>query len=263
MNNYEELINFSHLLADAAKIEIKKQFRMSDSWEIKPTKNNKRPQIVTNTDIECEKIIRNLINKKFPSHGIIGEEMGSENTSSEFVWVIDPIDGTKAFVAGLPVFGSMIGLMKNNTPYIGLIDQPITGERIWGGINGSYLNKKPIKTRKFDSIKNTICAITDPAMFLDEDNLIYQKINENVLYVRHGTDCWGYAMCASGTIDLVVEKDLELWDIVAAEAILSGAGGIISSWDKSKAASDRSVIAAANIETYDYFINLINNNEIK
>ena len=260
MNNYQELINFSHLLADAAKEEIVKQFRKSDSWDIKPTKNNKRPQLVTNTDIECEKTLRKLINKKFPSHGIIGEELGSENSKSEFVWVLDPIDGTKAFIAGLPVFGSMIGLMKDNTPFIGLIDQPITGERIWGGIDGSFLNNKPIKTKSFISIENTICAITDPAMFLNNDEFIYKKISDNVLYVRHGTDCWGYAMCAAGTIDLVIEKDLEIWDVVAAEAILKGAGGIISSWNKETPASDRSVIAAANKETYDYFINLINNN---
>ena len=259
MNTYDSLIEFSHELADIAKIEIKKQFRKNNSWNIKPTKNNERPQIVTNTDIECEKAIRRLINKKYPSHGIIGEELGTENINSEFIWVVDPIDGTKAFIAGLPVFGSMIGLMKENKPYIGLIDQPITGERIWGGKEGSFLNNKPITTKKFKSIDNTICAITDPAMFMQRDEIIYKKINQNVLYIRHGTDCWGYAMCAAGTIDLVIEKDLELWDVVAAVAILEGAKGIVSSWNKGLPGSDRSLIAAANIETYDYFIDLINN----
>ena len=259
MNYYEDLIKFLHELADSAKIEIKKQFRTNKSWDIKPNIDNRRPQIITNTDILCEKIIRKLINKKFPSHGIIGEELGSENEDSEFVWVLDPIDGTKAFVAGLPVFGTMIGLLKQNKPYIGMIDQAITGERVWGGSQGSFLNNTPIQTRKFQSIKNTICAITDPAMFLEKDENIYKNINKNVLYIRHGTDCWGYAMCAAGTIDLVIEKDLELWDIAAAEAILKGAGGIVSSWKKDTPASDRSVIAAANNETYDYFLNLINN----
>lgn len=258
MDNYENLLNFSNELANIAKKEVVEQFRKVDSWNIKPTKNNDRPQIVTKTDIICEKAIRNHINKNFPKHGIIGEELGPENANSEFVWVIDPIDGTKAFVAGLPVFGSMIGLMKDNIPYIGVIDQPITGERIYGGVNGSFLNNKPIHTRKFKNIKNTICAITDPAMFLGKDEIIYKNINDNVLYIRHGTDCWGYAMCAAGTIDIVIEKDLEIWDIVAAEAILKGAGGIISSWNKNKPASDRSVIAAANIETYEYYINLLN-----
>jgi len=260
LNTYDSLIKFSHELADIAKIEIKKQFRKNNSWNIKPIKNNKRPQIVTSADIECEKAIRRLINKKYPSHGIIGEELGAENTNSEFIWVIDPIDGTKAFVAGLPVFGSMIGLMKENKPYVGLIDQPITGERIWGGKKGSFLNNKPIKTKKFKSIETTICAITDPAMFMEKDEIIYKKVNENVLYIRHGTDCWGYAMCAAGTLDLVIEKDLELWDVTAAVAILEGAEGIVSSWNKEEPASDRSIIAAANIETYDYFIDLINNN---
>lgn len=259
MKNNDLFIKFAHKLANSIQDEINNNFRRLDNWEIKPTKNNKRPQIVTKSDINSEKIMRKLINKEFPKHGIIGEELGSENETAEFVWVLDPIDGTKAFVAGLPVFGSMIGLMYNTKPILGLIDQPITKDRIWGGKEGSFLNNKQIKTRQFKSIKKTICAITDPAMFLDEDQLIYNKVSDNVLYIRHGTDCWGYAMCAAGSIDLVIEKDLELWDIVAASAIIEGAGGIVTSWDKQEAASDRSVIAAGNIETYNYFIELINN----
>ena len=260
MKNNELYLKFAHQLADSIQDEINNNFRKLNNWKIKPTKNNKRPQIVTKSDINSEKIMRKLINKEFPNHGIIGEELGSENENAEFVWVLDPIDGTKAFVAGLPVFGTMIGLMHNSKPILGLIDQPITKDRIWGDEHGSFLNNKSIKTRKYQSIKNTICAITDPAMFLNKDASIYNKILDNVLYIRHGTDCWGYAMCASGTIDLVIEKDLELWDIVAASAILQGAGGIITSWDKNEAAADRSVIAAGNIETYNYFIDLINNN---
>ena len=258
MKNNDLFIKFAHKLANSIQDEINNNFRRLDNWEIKPTKNNKRPQIVTKSDINSEKIMRKLINKEFPKHGIIGEELGSENETAEFVWVLDPIDGTKAFVAGLPVFGSMIGLMYNTKPILGLIDQPITKDRIWGSKEGSFLNKKQIKTRKYESIEKTICAITDPAMFLHEDKLIYDKVSDNVLYIRHGTDCWGYAMCAAGSIDLVIEKDLELWDIVAASAIIEGAGGIVTSWDKQEAASDRSVIAAGNIETYNYFIELIN-----
>ena len=259
MDQYNNLLKFAHELADIAKFEIKKKFRKDDSWTIKTTKNNKRHQIVTKADIAAEKAIRLLINKKFPSHGIIGEELGVENEEADFIWVIDPIDGTKAFVAGLPVFGSMIGLMYNKKPFLGLIDQPYTNERIWGGANGSFLNNKQIYSRKFKSINKTICAITDPAMFMDKDKKIYKIINDNVLYIRHGTDCWGYAMCAAGNIDLVIEKDLELWDIVAATAILEGAGGIITSWNRKRPASDRSVIAAANKETYNYFIDIVNN----
>ena len=258
MDQYNTLIKFAHELADISKIEINKMFRKDDSWTIKPNKKNKRPQIVTKADIAAEKAIRLLINKQFPSHGIIGEELGNENVEADFVWVIDPIDGTKAFVAGLPVFGSMIGLMYNKKSCLGLIDQPYTNERIWGSKNGSFLNNKKIYSRKFKSINKTICAITDPAMFINKDKKIYKIINDNVLYIRHGTDCWGYAMCAAGKIDLVIEKDLELWDIVAATAILEGAGGIITSWNGKDPASDRSVIAAANKETYNYFVDLIN-----
>ena len=258
-NNDDKYIKFAHELADSIHDEIKSHFRQTSNWEIKPTKNNKRPQIATNADLNAEKIMRRLINKNFPSHGIIGEELGSENEDAEYVWVLDPIDGTKAFVSGLPFFGTMIGLIKNSEPILGLIDQPITKDRIWGSSKGSFLNNKSVKTRNFKSIDETICAITDPAMFIenDKDKAIYNMVVDKTLYVRHGTDCWGYAMCAGGTIDLVLEKDLEIWDIVAARAIIEAAGGIVTAWNKTEAASDRSVIAAANIETYKYFTDII------
>ena len=258
-NTDDKYIKFAHDLADSIHDEIKSHFRQTSNWEIKPTKNNKRPQIATNADLNAEKIMRRLINKNFPSHGIIGEELGSENENAEYVWVLDPIDGTKAFVSGLPFFGTMIGLIKNSEPILGLIDQPITKDRIWGSPEGSFLNNKSVKTRNFKSIDDTICAITDPAMFIenDKDKAIYNMVVDKTLYVRHGTDCWGYAMCAGGTIDLVLEKDLEIWDIVAARAIIEAAGGIVTAWNKTEAASDRSVIAAANIETYRYFTDII------
>ncbi|PPR17082.1 MAG: Fructose-1,6-bisphosphatase/inositol-1-monophosphatase [Alphaproteobacteria bacterium MarineAlpha9_Bin3] len=258
-NTDDKYIKFAHELADSIHDEIKSHFRQTSNWEIKPTKNNKRPQIATNADLNAEKIMRRLINKNFPSHGIIGEELGSENENAEYVWVLDPIDGTKAFVSGLPFFGTMIGLIKNSEPILGLIDQPITKDRIWGSPKGSFLNNKSVQTRNFKSIDETICAITDPAMFIenDKDKAIYNMVVDKTLYVRHGTDCWGYAMCAGGTIDLVLEKDLEIWDIVAARAIIEAAGGIVTAWNKTEAASDRSVIAAANIETYRYFTEII------
>ncbi len=258
-NTDDKYIKFAHDLADSIHDEIKSHFRQTSNWEIKPTKNNKRPQIATNADLNAEKIMRRLINKYFPSHGIIGEELGSENENAEYVWILDPIDGTKAFVSGLPFFGTMIGLVKNSKPILGLIDQPITKDRIWGSSKGSFLNNKLVKTRNFKSIDETICAITDPAMFIenDKDKAIYNLVVDKTLYVRHGTDCWGYAMCAGGTIDLVLEKDLEIWDIVAARAIIEAAGGIVTAWNKTEAASDRSVIAAANIETYRYFTDII------
>ena len=260
MSNSDEIyLKFAHELADSIQDEIKSHFRKTSNWKIKPTKNNKRPQIATEVDLNAEKIMRKLINNNFPNHGIIGEELGSENENAEYVWVLDPIDGTKAFVSGLPVFGTMIGLVKNTLPIIGLIDQPITKDRIWGSSKGSYLNNELVKTRSFKSIDETICAITDPAMFIenDKDKAIYNLIVNKTLYVRHGTDCWGYAMCAGGTIDLVIEKDLEIWDIVAARAIIEAAGGIVSAWNKTEAASDRSVIAAANIETYNFFTEIL------
>ena len=260
-NTDDKYMKFAHELADSVHDEIKSYFRKTSNWEIKPTKNNKRPQIATEADLNAEKIMRRLINKSFPHHGIIGEELGSENDNAEYVWVLDPIDGTKAFVAGLPFFGTMIGLVKNEQPILGLIDQPIAKDRIWGNAKGSFLNNKLVKTRNFKSIDETICAITDPAMFIenDKDKAIYNMVVDKTLYVRHGTDCWGYAMCAGGTIDLVLEKDLEIWDIVAARAIIEGAGGIVTAWNKTEAASDRSVIAAANIETYKYFTDIIEN----
>ena len=258
MSYNAELLKFAHELADSVQKLITKNFRNLSDWTIKPSNHDRRPQVLTDTDIECEKIMRNLINKNFPQHGIIGEELGTENEESEFVWVLDPIDGTKAFVSGLPVFGSMIGLMKNKLPIIGLIDQPITKERIWGSDQGSYLNGKIINTRKCKSIKKAICAITDPSMFINEQE-IYIKIIQNTFFIRHGTDCWGYAMCASGFIDLVIEKDLEIWDIVAAIPIINAAGGKITSWEGKNPIYSGSIIAAGDPNLHSYLIEFLKN----
>ena len=245
MRNNAELLKFAHELANSTQELVSKNFRKLNSWSLKSTNHSRRPQILTETDIECEKIMRKMINKKFPNHGIIGEELGVENEKSEFVWVLDPIDGTKAFVSGLPVFGSMIGLMQNNKPIIGIIDQPITKERIWGSIQGSYLNGRSIKTRNCKSTKEAICAITEPEMFTSSEQ-IYKKISQDVLFIRYGTDCWGYAMCAAGLIDLVIEKDLEIWDIVAAEAIINPAGGKITNWEGKNSLGSNSIVASGD-----------------
>lgn len=256
MKHNDELLQFAHELANSIQETVNRNFRKVDSWSIKPTNHSRRPQILTDTDVECEKIMRKMINNKFPKHGIIGEELGSENIQSEFVWVLDPIDGTKAFISGLPVFGSMIGLMKNKFPFIGVIDQPITKERMWGSNLGSYLNGKKIVTRKCISVKQAICAITDPEMFISDED-IYKRISKNVLFIRHGTDCWGYAMCASGSIDIVIEKDLEIWDIVAATAIINAAGGKITGWDENNPIESNSILACGDPSLHKKILDLL------
>ena len=256
MDYNKEFLKLAHELANSVNETVNRNFRNTSDWKIKPSVDEQRNQILTETDIECEKIMRRLINNKYPKHGIIGEELGNENEDAEFVWVLDPVDGTKAFVAGLPVFGCMIGLMENNIPVLGVIDQPITGERIWGSKDGSYLNGKIIKTRKCNSVEKAICAITDPSMFFSHEN-IYSKIIEKVLFVRHGTDCWGYAMCAAGTIDLVIESDLKIWDIAAAVPILIAAGGKITPWEGEDLLNTNSIIASGDPSLHDICIEFL------
>ena len=256
MSYQKELLKTAHDLANSIYETVNKNFRCISDWKEKTPNQEYRNQVITNADIECEKIMRQIINKKFPNHGIIGEELGSEKEDSEFVWVLDPIDGTKAFISGLPVFGTMIGLLENKKPIVGVIDQPITKERVWGSEDGSYLNGKKIKTRKCNSLKNAICAITDPAMFNSHEQ-IYSKIYENVFFIRHGTDCWGYAMCAAGNIDLVIENDLKIWDVAAASSIITYAGGKISSWNGSNPNSSSNIVASGDPVLHDICLDLL------
>lgn len=203
---------------------------------------------VTEADRAGESVMRHLIKRSFPAHGVLGEEFGNENLDAEYVWVLDPIDGTKAFISGIPVWGTLIGLSRNGVPVYGMMHQPFTGERYSGdgrqsryeGPNGP----RTLRTRQTTDLSTATLMTTTPAMFSGEQAERYARVEKSVRLARYGCDCYAYCMLAAGHVDLVIESGLKPYDIVALIPIIEGAGGVITSWDGGSAAEGGTVIAA-------------------
>ena len=173
-------LSVANYVADKIGIEIKKNYKQLN---IKLSKKNYSNQVVTDLDLKIEKIARTLIKSKFPDHNIIGEEFGKLDKNSDFTWIIDPIDGTKAFISGIPVFTFLLSLKYKNNYLLGLVDQPVLNERFWNHKNKAYLNNKEIKVSKFTTLSNSLVAITDPIMFKNY-NLLNKKIFKKFNFIR-------------------------------------------------------------------------------
>ena len=189
---------------------------------------------------------------------IIGEELGNIDQSSDFTWIIDPIDGTKAFISGIPVFTFLLSLKYRNDFLLGLVDQPILNERFWNFNNKAYLNNKVIKVRKFTSISSSLVAITDPIMFKNY-SLLNKKLFNKFNFIRWGTDALGYMRCAEGIIDAVVERDIKIWDIAAIIPIIKASGGIITTWDNKLPGTNDTVIACNDKKLHKILVNTLQN----
>jgi histidinol phosphatase-like enzyme (inositol monophosphatase family) len=205
---------------------------------------------VTEADRAGEAAMRQLIRRSFPTHGIVGEEFGTENGDAEYVWVLDPIDGTKAFIAGLPTWGTLIGLSRRGRPAFGMMHQPFTGERFFGD-GGSATFKGPggerrLRTRRCASLSQAILSTTSPKMFSGEELRAYNRVESVARLTRYGCDCYAYCMLAAGHIDLVIESGLKPYDIAALIPIIEGAGGIVTTWDGGSAAQGGSIVAAGD-----------------
>ena len=204
---------------------------------------------VTEADRGAESVMRDLIKKHRPAHGIIGEEYGKENENADFVWVLDPIDGTKSFIAGVPLFGTLIALLYQNTPVLGVIHQPVLNET-WLGAAGmpTTLNGRPVHTRIQTDICKSTLFCTDVSMFENNDLTAFQALKSRAKLTRWSTDCYGYALVASGQADLVCEADMKLYDFAALVPVVENAGGVMSDWrgNPLNAFSDGHVLAAGN-----------------
>ncbi len=213
-------------LADAAGAIVRNYFRAPIAVDDKPDRTP-----VTIADREAEHTMRRLIAKAFPAHGIIGEEEGRERADADSVWVLDPIDGTKNFISGIPLFGTLIALVRGGRPVLGVIDQPVLGER-WLGVQGSAttLNGKPARTRACAALARATLYATAPDMFAGTDATAFQRLQAQVKLARFGADCYAYAQLATGFIDLVVECDLKPYDFSALVPVIEGAGGAIVDW---------------------------------
>ncbi|MBR72648.1 MAG: histidinol-phosphatase [Rhodospirillaceae bacterium] len=242
----ESYLNFTHQIADVASNVIKPLFRSNLEITDKGDKENRLSQ-VTEADRGAERAMRSLIEEKFPQHGIIGEEYGYTRSQSKYVWVLDPIDGTDPFLAGLPTWGSLIALMIDGRSCIGMMNQPIFGERFYGSKNGAFLGPKRISTRKCKNLKDASLSITSLQMLANKSQLdAFKEIEKRVLQLRVGGDCYNYALLAAGSIDLVIEGQLAPWDIQAHIPIIEAAGGIITDWKGNEIKAGGWVIAAGD-----------------
>jgi len=205
---------------------------------------------VTEADRAGEAAMRQLIKRTFPTHGIVGEEYGPEREDAEYVWVLDPIDGTRAFIAGLPTWGTLIGLTRNGQPVFGMMHQPFTGERFFGdGTGATYRGpggERTLRVRRCASLKDSVLATTSPRLFTGETLRAYDRVESVVRLARYGSDCYAYCMLAAGQIDLVVEAGLQPYDIVALIPIIEGAGGVVSTWDGGSGAGGGAIAAAGD-----------------
>ena len=204
---------------------------------------------VTEADRAAEAAMRKLISRNFPQHGIVGEEFGNENADAEYVWVLDPIDGTRAFITGLPIFGTLIALLHNGVPVLGIIDQPILKER-WLGVQGqpSTFNGQPIQVRACPTLDRAYMYSTSPIMFSGDVSRKHAALADAVKLFRWGGDCYAYGLLASGHVDLVVENALKLYDFAALVPVIAGAGGTVTDWQGKPLdmGSDGSILAAGD-----------------
>jgi inositol-phosphate phosphatase / L-galactose 1-phosphate phosphatase / histidinol-phosphatase len=238
-------------MADAAGLAIRPFFRTALAIEDKPDLSP-----VTAADRAAEEAMRDILERRFPDHGIIGEEFGRIRDDADFVWVLDPIDGTKSFISGVPLFGTLIALTRAGRPILGVIDQPILHER-WVGAEGrrSTLNQRPIRCRAISDLAAATLFATTPDMFHGRDAAGFARVAAAVKLTRFGADCYAQGLLAAGFIDIVVEASLKAYDFCAAVAVIEGAGGIATDWRGAKLgldsdgrvlfAGDRRVHAAA------------------
>jgi len=220
------LIAFANELADSAGEIVRRYFRRGVAVDDKPDTSP-----VTVADREAEMALRTLIERRFPDHGILGEEHGSVRLDAERIWVLDPIDGTKSFISGVPLFGTLIALAERGVPVLGVIDQPISRER-WIGARGrrSTLNGAEISTRPCPSLTSATLFATSPDMFKGADADGFQRLKAAVKLARFGGDCYAYGLLAAGFVDLVVEASLKPYDYAALVPVIAGAGGSVTDW---------------------------------
>jgi inositol-phosphate phosphatase / L-galactose 1-phosphate phosphatase / histidinol-phosphatase len=204
---------------------------------------------VTVADRAAEEAMRGMIEARFPDHGIVGEEYGRVREDAEYIWVLDPIDGTKSFISGVPLFGTLIALTRAGRPIVGVIDQPISRER-WLGAAGrrSTLNGAAIHCRKCSGLDAATLFATTPEMFRGSDAGGFARVSSAVKLTRFGADCYAYGLLAAGFIDLVIEASLKPYDFCAAVPIVEGAGGIATDWHGAQLglASDGRVLVAGD-----------------
>jgi myo-inositol-1(or 4)-monophosphatase len=205
---------------------------------------------VTAADRAAEDAMRALIRKTFPAHGILGEEYGGEHTDAEYVWVLDPIDGTKSFIAGMVAWGTLIGLMRFGEPVFGMMHQPFTRERFSGDGGAAHYRgpagNRALRVRACSGLDDALLFTTSPLLMNEADRSAFRNVENAVKLSRYGGDCYAYCMLAAGQIDLIIETELKPHDIVPLIPIITGAGGIVTTWENGPAQAGGRIVVAGD-----------------
>ena len=250
-----EYLAFALRLADAAGAVVRKYYRAALAVE---SKADASP--VTIADREAELALRDMIRAAYPDHGIEGEEFPGERLDAEFVWRLDPIDGTKSFVVGRPLFGTLIALTRDGRPVLGVIDQCILGER-WIGVAGerSTWNGQPIRVRECATLEAAILSLTSPQMFTAAERAAVARLESAVRFPIYGGDCYAYGLLAMGRVDLIVEADLDVHDFMALVPVIEGAGGLVTDWQGAalSPASDGRIVVAGDRRVHKRALKLL------
>jgi len=245
-----DLLAAAHDLADAAGAKIRPHFRKPRAVENKDRGAGFDP--VTEADKAAERAMRSLIRRRFPAHGILGEEYAAHDGAGRYRWVLDPIDGTRAFICGFPLWGVLIGLLDGDDPILGMMDQPYSGERFWAAGTKAHMRDaagktRTLKTRDCKRLQDAVLVSTSPDLFQSADEqAAFARVRDTVRMTRYGGDCYAYAMLAAGQIDLVVEAGLKAVDIVALIAIIERAGGRVTTWTGETAIHGGRIVAAGD-----------------
>ena len=217
---------------------------------------------VTEADVAAEKAIRSTLAAAYPAHGVIGEELGVTRGDADYCWIIDPIDGTRAFIMGQPLWGTLIGLVRNGQPLLGLMDQPFTGERFWSGETQSFFRRhgeeRRIRTRDCPSLGDALLGSSSPDLFETEhDRERFDRVVRAVRLRRFGGDCYNYCLLALGALDLVVEAGLKDFDIVPLIPIVERAGGVVSTWDGGDPRQGGHILAAGDPRLHEQVVKIL------
>jgi myo-inositol-1(or 4)-monophosphatase len=262
-SNIESRLAFAHKLADAACAAIRPHFRQRMDIVSKTGSAHPGFDPVTEADRGAEQAMRLLIRENFPDDGILGEEFGTTPGESGFIWILDPLDGTRAFIAGQPMWGTLIGLEHNGKPVLGILEQPFLRERFIGAGGRAELADRegiivPLRTRECPALAEAIVCTTHPFAHLDDsERALFRRVENAARMSRYGGDCYAYALIAMGCIDLVMEARLAHWDIAAIVPIVEGAGGIVTDWSGGSVHEGGDVIAAGDKRVHAEALKLI------
>ncbi len=250
----DEMIAVAHKLADASGAVIRPYFRQRIDVAHKPGVHAFDP--VTEADKGGERAIREVLAKLRPDDGILGEEYGEQAGSSGWRWVLDPVDGTRAFITGRHEWGSLIALEKDGVPVLGILDQPVLGERFLG-VNGASVllqagRSTPLQVRPCGDLKDAVLCVTDPySYFSREQQAAFQRVAGAARLTRYSGDCYLFAALALGFVDVIIEAGFHAWDIAALVPLVEGAGGIVTSWDGGSPLDGKTILAAGDKRVHE------------